>query len=131
MIHIDPRDGVPIYRQVMDQIKLQITAGQLAAGQQLESVSNLSARLKVNPMTISKAYGFLVEEGVVERRKGVGIFVAKVKQEKIDRDRQRVLGEALRDVAGLAVQLGIQPEEAVQIFRRHLAKFQGKKGSQS
>jgi GntR family transcriptional regulator len=131
MIHIDPRDGVPIYRQVMDQIKLQITAGQLAAGQQLESVSNLSARLKVNPMTISKAYGFLVEEGVVERRKGVGIFVAKVKQEKIDRDRQRVLGEALRDVAGLAVQLGIQPEEAVQIFRRHLIKFQGKKGSQS
>jgi GntR family transcriptional regulator len=131
MIHIDPRDGVPIYRQVMDQIKLQITAGQLAAGEQLESVSSLSSRLKVNPMTISKAYGFLVEEGVVERRKGVGIFVAEVKQDKIDRDRQRVLGEALRDAAGLAVQLGMEQDEAVQIFRRHLEEFQGKKGSQS
>lgn len=131
MIHIDPKDGVPIYRQVMDQIKLQITAGQLEAGQQLDSVSSLSSRLKVNPMTISKAYGFLVEEGVVERRKGVGIFVAEVKQEKIDRDRQRVLGEALRDAAGLAAQLGVPQEEAVAIFRHHLADFQNMKGKQT
>ena len=61
----------------------------------------------------------------------VGIFVAEVKQEKIDRDRQRVLGEALRDAAGLAVQLGIEQDEAVRIFRRHLAEFQDKKGNKS
>lgn len=131
MIHIDPKDGVPIYRQVMDQIRLQITAGQLAAGQQLESVSSLSARLKVNPMTISKAYGFLVEEGVAERRKGVGIFVSAVKQEQIDRDRQRVLGEALREAAGLAVQMGVPADKAVRIFREHIEAFHQMKGNKS
>lgn len=131
MITIDPKDGVPIYRQVMDQIRLQITAGQLAPGQQLESVSNLAARLKVNPMTVSKAYGFLVEEGVVERRKGVGIFVAEVRQEQIARDRRRVLGEALRDAAGLAVQMGVPADQAVRIFRDHLEAFEQMKGKKS
>ena len=89
MIQIDPRDGAPIYRQVMDQIKLQVNTGQLVAGQQLESVASLSKRLKVNPMTISKAYGFLVEEGIVERRRGVGIFVAEVETETAEENRNR------------------------------------------
>ena len=91
MIQIDPKDGVPIYRQVMDQIKLQVMTGKLMPGQQLESVSSLSGRLKVNPMTISKAYGFLVEEGVVDRRKGVGIFVAEVDQTAADENRRQLL----------------------------------------
>ena len=107
MIHIDPRNGVPIYRQVMDQIRLQITAGQLQPGDQVDSVSSLSARLKVNPMTISKAYGYLVEEGVVERRKGVGIFVAAVDRQAAESRRLKVLSDALHHAAGLAVQLNV------------------------
>jgi GntR family transcriptional regulator len=107
----------------MDQIKLQVNTGQLAPGQQLESVASLSKRLKVNPMTISKAYGFLVEEGIVERRRGVGIFVAEVETETAEENRNKVLSEALGDAAALAVQMGVPHQQALQIFKEHLAKL--------
>ncbi len=131
MIHIDPKDGVPIYRQVMDQIKLQVTTGQLEAGQQLESVANLSQRLKVNPMTISKAYGFLVEEGLVERRRGVGIFVAQLDNQQTEKNRHQVLTDALSEAAALTVQMGVPHQQALQIFQEHLARLGRMKGDDS
>ena len=131
MIQIDPKDGVPIYRQVMDQIKLLVMTGKLVPGQQLESVSSLSGRLKVNPMTISKAYGFLVEEGVVDRRKGVGIFVAEVDQAAADENRRFLLSETLREAAGLAVQMEVSAEDTLEILRCHLDAFGKKKGKKS
>lgn len=120
MIQIDPRDSVPIYRQVMDQVRLQIASGQLAPGDQLEPVNGLSSRLRINPMTVSKAYGYLVEEGVVERRKGVGIFVAEVGPDQLAATRDDLLSGALRDAAALAVQLGVSPARAVKLLREHL-----------
>jgi GntR family transcriptional regulator len=75
LIQIDKYSGIPVYRQVMEQVTRQIMSGHLNEGDQLESVANLAKRLNVNPMTISKAYGFLVEEQLVERRAGVGLFV--------------------------------------------------------
>jgi GntR family transcriptional regulator len=120
MIQIDPSDSVPIYRQVMDQVRLQIASGQLAPGDQLEPVNGLSARLRINPMTVSKAYGYLVEEGVVERRKGVGIFVAEVGPDQLAATRDDLLSGALRDAASLAIQLGVSPARAVKLLREHL-----------
>ena len=131
MIQIDPKDGVPIYRQVMDQIKLLVMTGKLVPGQQLESVSSLSGRLKVNPMTISKAYGFLVEEGLVERRRGVGIFVADMETEQAEANRHQVLSDALGDTAALTVQMGVPHQEALQIFKEHLARLGRMKGNDS
>ncbi len=120
MIQIDPTDSVPIYRQLMEQIRLQVAAGQLAPGDQLESVSGLSSRLRINPMTVSKAYGYLVEEGLVERRKGVGIFVAGAAPADLAATRERILSEALRDAAALAAQLGVSPTRTVKLLREHL-----------
>lgn len=129
MIRIDPRDGTPIYRQVIDQVKLLVMSGQYAPGEQLESVSSLSARLKVNPMTISKAYGMLVSDGVAERRKGVGIFVAAISEKKADRERQQLLNTSLKEAAGLVVQLKVSREEAITRFNQHIDQFEVKKGS--
>ena len=120
MIQIDPNDSVPIYRQLMEQIRLEVAAGQLAPGAQLESVSGLSSRLRINPMTVSKAYGYLVEEGLVERRKGVGIFVAGAAPADLAAKRERILSDALRDAAGLAAQLGVSPARTVKLLREHL-----------
>jgi len=131
MIQIDPRDGTPIYRQVMEQIKLQITAGSLGAGEQLESVANLAARLRVNPMTVSKAYGYLVDEGVVERRRGVGIFVARRRPREMEKERRALLDGAMDDAAGLAVQLDVPRGEAVDIFGKHYDGYLQKKGKKS
>ena len=129
MIRINPSDATPIYRQVIDQVKLMVMAGQYTPGDQLESVSALSSRLKVNPMTISKAYGALVTEGVAERRKGVGIFVAAISEKKADRERQQLLDTSLKEAAGLVVQLDVPRKEAVKILNQHIDRFEQSKGS--
>ncbi len=123
ILDLDLHGGVPIYRQVMDQVRRHILIGRLAPGAQIESVKGLSARLKVNPMTISKAYAFLVEEGLLERRRGVGLFVRAIRKDVKRRQQDRMLDGAMSKVAALAVQMGIPEEEAVRLFADQYRKF--------
>jgi len=123
IFNIDTHGGVPIYRQVMNQIRRQIVTGQMPAGEQLESVKNLSTRLKVNPMTISKAYGFLVEEGLVARKRGIGLFVNQVKPGSRKRVQEKMLREALVKAASLAIQMGVPAKEAAREFAEHFDRL--------
>jgi GntR family transcriptional regulator len=77
LILVDPHSGVPVYRQIVDQVRFQIASGRIAPGDELPSTRALSKRLRVNPMTISKAYGILEDEGVIERRPGLPLVVAE------------------------------------------------------
>ncbi len=129
ILDLDLHGGVPIYRQVMDQVRRQILTGRLASGVQVESVKGLSARLKVNPMTISKAYGFLVEEGLLERRRGVGLFVRSIRKDVKRRQQDKMLDGAMYKVAALAVQMGIPEEEALRLFANQYRKFTSPKAS--
>ncbi len=123
ILDLDLHGGVPIYRQVMDQVRRQVLVGHLAPGAQIESVKGLSARLKVNPMTISKAYGFLVEEGLLERRRGVGLFVRSIRKDVKRRQQGQMLDRAMNKVAALAVQMGIPEEQAARLFADQYRKF--------
>jgi len=123
VLELDPHAGVPIYRQVMDELRLQVMTRRLAEGERIESVSALSARLKVNPMTISKAYGLLVEEGLLERRRGVGLFVRSIRKDVRQRQRDRMLNQAINKVAALAVQMGVAEEEALRLFEEQYRTF--------
>ena len=67
---VDPHSGVPIFRQLMEQVKLAIASGRLLPGDDLPSVRSLAVPLGVNPMTISKAYNLLEREGILEHRPG-------------------------------------------------------------
>lgn len=116
LVQIDTRRGVPLYRQVMDQVTRMIVSGELTEGAQLESVASLAARLKINPMTISKAYGFLVEGGLVERRAGVGLFVRAVANNRKRDVKRTLLAEALGRSATLAAQLGLDEHAATTLF---------------
>jgi len=131
LLDINPHGGPPIYRQIMNQIRRQIMTGQLETGAQLESVKSLSTRLKVNPMTISKAYGFLVEEGLVERRRGIGLFVNHVRADSRRKLQQEMLHEAVDKAATLAVQMGIPADEASRLFlqrvRQLISREKGRK----
>ena len=129
LIHIDTHRGVPYYRQVKEQITQMILSGQLAPGSQLESVANLSKRLKVNPMTISKAYSFMVEEKIVERRPGIGVFVAHLPKQKQQTMTNALLATLLNRAATLAIQLGLEPAEAESLFREELKKIQNQQES--
>lgn len=72
---IDPKSNVPIYRQIMAEIRSAIAAGVHRPGEALPSLRALSARIRVNPNTIQRAYEGLEREGVIETRRGVGVFV--------------------------------------------------------
>lgn len=76
-LHIDPHSGLPVYRQMIDQIKYYIASGTLKPGHQLPSVRELAQRLSINPTTVVKAYTELQNEQVIDLRHGKGAFVAE------------------------------------------------------
>lgn len=119
VLEIDYHSGVPIYRQVVRQIRRQILTHRLQAGAQLESVRDLAGRLKVNPMTISKAYSSLEAEGLLERRRGIGLFVMKVSEKQRDAIKTEFLDQAFEQAAITAIQLGVDEGEAIDCLRRH------------
>ena len=126
LLELDHHSGVPIYRQVMEQIRQQIMTDGLKPGSQLESVRDLAGRLKVNPMTISKAYSFLEVEGLLERQRGIGLFVAKVKKSDRDQMRSQLLNNIVNKAAVTAVQLGLSEDEVVSVIKKHYRQYQSK-----
>ncbi len=119
---IDPNSGVPVYRQLMDQVSFHVANGLLKPGDELPSTRALSTELRINPMTISKAYQLLEHEGLLDRRRGHALTVApqseKVRQSrKIDQLRQ-----LLAPAATAARQMGVPPERAVSLFAELLQK---------
>lgn len=122
LLQIDHHSGVPIYRQVMDQVRRQIVAGQLFEGTQIASVRELAAQLKVNPMTISKAYGLLEMEGLLERKRGVGLFVARIQEARKSHAKARLLEQILNRAVAAAMQMDIPEEEVYEIMQRLFEK---------
>jgi GntR family transcriptional regulator len=131
LLEIDHHSGIPIYRQIIDQVRRQIMAGQLGEGQQLDSVRELAGRLRVNPMTISKAYTLLEVEGLVERRRGVGLFVARVQDREKEKARTVLLEEILKKAAIMAVQFEVPEEEASHMFLDLYRKYEARTRSYS
>ena len=121
LIVVDPHSGIPVYRQVMDQVKLLIASGRLQPGAELPSTRSLSASLGVNPMTISKAYGLLERDRVLERRPGRRLVVRPLGEAERRDQRLERLRESLRPTARMVGQLGIDWEEALGLFGELLA----------
>ena len=117
LLVIDHHNGVPAYRQIMDQIKLQIAAGVLPAGTEMASTRGLSAELSLNPMTISKAYNLLEHDGVLERRRGQTLVVRAVKGAEGDAARLDLLRAQLTAAASLARQLEVPRDKALRLFK--------------
>ena len=116
LLIINPHNGVPAYRQIMDQIKLQIATGVLPAGTEMASTRGLSAELTLNPMTISKAYSLLEREGVLERRRGQTLVVRERSPGDAETDKLAHLRQHLADAATMAHQLGISRPQALKFF---------------
>jgi GntR family transcriptional regulator len=112
MLSVDPRDALPIWKQIEDGMRRMIAAGSLAPGMPAPSVRDLARELRVNPMTVSKAYQRLTDEGLLEVRRGAGTFVAEGATRTPRAERLRSLREAAVRYASLAVTLGVTVEEA-------------------
>ena len=122
LIVVDPHSGVPVYRQLMDQIRFHISSGLLGPGDELPSTRALSQQLGVNPMTISKAYSFLERDGVIERRPGRPLIVSEVGQRESSARKAEQLRESLAPSVTVTRQLGIGPAEAARIFTDMLGR---------
>jgi GntR family transcriptional regulator len=118
---IDSHSGIPVYRQIVDQVRFQVAGGLLAPGQELPSTRTLSQELGVNPMTVSKSYALLEAEGLLTRRPGLPLVVSEQPADVAQRERRAQLAALLEPVAVAARQLGLEDDEAMEIFRRTLA----------
>ena len=122
LIVVDPSSGVPVFRQVMDQVRFHIASGLLKAGDELPPTRSLSAALGVNPMTISKAYNLLERDGVLDRRPGRPLVVKALAPEEIELEKIDRLRSHLAGAVRAATQLDVKPGEAIRIFRQMLEK---------
>jgi GntR family transcriptional regulator len=124
-LKIDFRSGVPIYLQVVEQIKERIASGQLLPGTQLPTVRSLALELRVNFNTIARAYRILDETGIISTQQGRGTYVMSIPppevSEKIRREALQAL--TLRYLAE-AERLGVKPEEVEQVVIEKLAFWQ-------
>lgn len=121
MILVDTHSGVPVYRQVIEQVRFQVAAGLMRPGAELPSTRALSQQLGINPMTVSKAYVMLEEEGLLVRRAGLPLVVAPQPPALKQAAKTQQLSALLEPVALAARQLGVNDETALEVFRQALS----------
>jgi GntR family transcriptional regulator len=119
---IDPKSSISIFRQIADQLRSAVDAGVYKAGEILPSLRVLAIDIKVNPNTVQRAYDALEREGVVETRRGVGIFVAKKATGKRKPAEQKLLTRFDRTIRQ-AVVSGFTPDAIRLAFEESMRQF--------
>jgi GntR family transcriptional regulator len=123
-LQLDPRSGVPAYRQLMDQVKYYIAGGTLRPGDQLPSIRELASALAVNPTTVVRVYTELEREGVLEMRHGKGAYVAQQSPGLAPAEQEQALRRSARQLALEASQLRIPAQRVVQVVREEIAALE-------
>ncbi|HDD54817.1 MAG TPA: GntR family transcriptional regulator [Chloroflexi bacterium] len=128
-INIDPESSVPIYIQIEDSIHSLIAAGQMHPGEQLPTIRELAADIRVNLNTVARAYFELDREGVISTQRGRGTFVSGVPDEKqIALKRQKLLYSIIESALEEARRLGYSTEEIKNVFNDELDRCDKKNG---
>lgn len=122
LLHISS-DGAPIYQQIVDQIRFRIVSGQLSVGDELPTIRGLAEMARVNPNTVARAYRELENEGLVEKRRTVGTFVASNTPRLTVAQRRRLLEPHLDRVLIQATQLGFSLDELLTQLRDRASKL--------
>ena len=117
LLHISS-DGAPIYQQIVDQIQYRILSGQLRGGDELPTIRGLAESLRVNPNTVARAYRELEHEGLVEKRRTTGTFVADLPQRLNATQRRRVVGPPIDKLILQARHLGIKLDELIELIQK-------------
>jgi len=119
MFTLHPSSGIPIYRQLVEQVRRLIAGGQLPPGAELPSVRELAQQHAVNPMTVSKAYALLEAEGLLERNRGKPMTVAAGRRGMAPlAQRVKQLGPQVAALVLSARQLELTPQELSAAIRR-------------
>ena len=117
-IHISPSDGVPIYLQIVNQVKFLVASGRLAPGAELPPIRALAEQLLINPNTVARAYRELEVAGVVEKRRTAGTYVSDAGSPLARRETLRILTERIDALLAEARQLNIRTDEVIDLIRQ-------------
>ena len=119
---IDLHSGVPVYRQLVDQVRSGMAAGRLNAGDQLPTVRQLAVDLAINPNTVMRAYRELELGGLLETHQGTGTFISTRKLQKNSAERERQLSQMAGEIAARAGAAGFALEDLIDRLRDLLPK---------
>jgi len=117
-IHINSNDGVPIYLQIVNQVKYLVASGRLAPGEELPPIRLLAERLLVNPNTVARAYRELETAGVVVKRRTAGTYVSQNGSPLDRRERLRILTERVDALLAEARQMDVPIDQVRELIRR-------------
>ncbi len=116
LFQVFPASGVPIYRQLTEQVRLHAACNRLKVGEFLPSVRQVAQELQINPMTVSKAYSILERDGVVENVRGQGMRLKSPGHNGAIRERRAALKPLLEHVVATAYQLSLSPNDVLRLL---------------
>ncbi|OGL49765.1 MAG: hypothetical protein A2161_00390 [Candidatus Schekmanbacteria bacterium RBG_13_48_7] len=122
-INIDTSSGIPIYLQIMNGIKYAIAMGSLKPGDQVPSVRELSAQLRINPNTVLKAVRELEHQDILTIKRGLGAFVTNAESSITEKEREKIIRELLSKAISQSIHFKISDKKMHQIFEDELSKF--------
>ncbi len=114
---LDLHSGVPVYRQIIDQVRGAIASGSLVAGDQLPTVRQLAVDLAINPNTVVRAYRELELGGLLETHQGTGTFISSQKIKRSDAERERQLAQIVGDCVARAGAAGFTVDDLIEQLR--------------
>jgi GntR family transcriptional regulator len=116
-LHISANDGVPIYLQIVNQVKYLVAAGRLEPGAEMPPIRVLAERLVINPNTVARAYLELEREGVVVKRHGSGTYISDRGSPLARRERLKILSQRIDALLTEARHLEVAPEDLLKLIR--------------
>ena len=117
-IHIATNDGLPIYLQIVNQIKYAVASGRLAPGDELPPIRVLAERLLINPNTVARAYRELETAGIVEKRRTAGTYVSDQGSPLARRERIKILSERIDALLAEARQMDITLDDVIKLVQQ-------------
>ena len=117
-LHVSPADGVPIYLQIVNQVKYLVSSGRLAAGEELPPIRALAEQLLINPNTVARAYRELESAGVVEKRRTTGTYVSGGASPLARRERLKILGRRVDALLAEARQMDVSLDDVIDLVRQ-------------
>jgi GntR family transcriptional regulator len=125
---LDPHTGVPVYRQLIDQVQAGVATGSLRSGQQLPTVRQVAVDLTINPNTVQRAYREMEIRGILETQQGTGTFISNQKIERSRDEHARKLAQFTSDFVSRAGASGFTVQELIDSLRDLLPKAANKRG---
>jgi len=117
-LHVSPADGVPIYLQIVNQVKYLVSSGRMAAGEELPPIRTLAEQLLINPNTVARAYRELELAGVVEKRRTAGTYVSGGASPLSRRERVKILGRRVDALLAEARQMDVSLDDIMDLIRQ-------------